>query len=201
LSTFDPFAEDLLHARIARAFVLGNPIMRAMNCFESGQRKVIPAVLVYARSRGCVLMMHRNMKGATDVHHGKYNGLGGKLEAGESPLEAARREFHEEAGIHLPEAAFSACGVLQFPDFKPHKKEDWVVYVFSADAEPIPALPGLFKGSLEGDLHWVPEGRILDLPLWEGDRDFLPLVLAGKPFLGSFWYQGGSLRRRWLQRL
>jgi 8-oxo-dGTP diphosphatase len=172
-----------------------------MNCFEAGSRKVIPATLIYARSHGCVLMLDRNAKGSADVHHGKYNGLGGKLEEGESPLEAASREFFEEAGIRLPDSAFTARGVLQFPDFKPKKKEDWVVYVFSASADSVPAAPGLFKASPEGDLHWVPEGRLLDLPLWEGDRDFLPLVLAGQPFLGSFWYEAGSLQRRWLQRL
>ena len=172
-----------------------------MNCFETGSRKVIPATLIYARSRGCVLMLHRNAKGPGDVHLGKYNGLGGKLEAGESPAEAARREFLEESGLELPPAAFRPCGVLQFPDFKPKKNEDWVVFVFSAEAGSLPAEPGLFKASPEGDLHWVPEGDLLQLPLWEGDRDFLPLVLKGEPFLGSFWYAGGSLRRRWLTRL
>jgi 8-oxo-dGTP diphosphatase len=146
-------------------------------------------------------MMHRNAKGAADVHHGKYNGLGGKLELDESPLEAASREFYEEAGLRLPEEAFTARGVLQFPKFKPKRDEDWVVYVFSAAADGVPASPGLFKASPEGDLHWVPEGKLLDLPLWEGDREFLPMVLSGNPFLGTFWYESGSLRRSWLQRL
>ena len=34
---------------------------------------------------------------------GRVNALGGKLAAGESPLEAARREVHEEAGVHVRE--------------------------------------------------------------------------------------------------
>src|SRR5271156_6305865 len=100
-----------------------------MNPFESGARKVIPAVLVYASRGGHrgaeTLMIHRNAR-PDDHHGGKWNGLGGKCEEGESPLETARREFHEESGLELPATAFKPLGVLQFPDFKPAKREDWI---------------------------------------------------------------------------
>lgn len=32
---------------------------------------------------------------------GKYNGIGGKIEEGETPGEAMRREFEEEAGLSI----------------------------------------------------------------------------------------------------
>ena len=34
---------------------------------------------------------------------GKLNGVGGKIEPGETPAEAMRREFREEAGLDLPD--------------------------------------------------------------------------------------------------
>ena len=46
----------------------------------------------------------------------------------------------------------------------------------------------------EGDLVWVDVDRILELPLWEGDRFFLPLVFdpAAPPFHGVMPYSGGK---------
>src|SRR5689334_13207618 len=106
------------------------------NVFESGERKVIPAVLVYLRCHDHVLMIHRNAKGVqADYHSGKWNGLGGKCEKDESPLEAAHREVLEESGLDIPLAQFKALGVLQFPNFKAHKNEDWVVFVFVGDLD------------------------------------------------------------------
>lgn len=175
-----------------------------MNPFQSGSRKVVPASLIYARAAGLVLMLHRNAsgdKGASDIHQGKWNGLGGKFETGESPLEASRREFREEAGISLPESAFRPLGVLQFPNFNPARREDWIVFVFEAAADSAAAKPGLLRGSPEGDLHWVAESELLSLPLWEGDREFLPWVLERRPFTGTYWYEDGRLARSWLAPL
>lgn len=170
-----------------------------MNAYESGERKAVPAVLVYPRCGGEVLMLHRVGKKAGDFHQGKWNGLGGKCEPGESPLETAQRELAEESGLDLPRKAFRALGTLHFPDFKPHKKEDWLVFVLTAA---VPArLKRLDFDCPEGELHWVPEDGLLRLNLWEGDRRFLPLVKAGKPFVGTFWYADRRLKRWWLQRL
>lgn len=164
------------------------------NSFESGARKVIPAVLVYAEREGRILMLHRNAK-AGDYHQGKWNGLGGKLENDESPLEAAVREIEEEAGLRLPPAAFTPLGTLHFPNFKPRKSEDWLVFVFLAELptgmEPWPKGP-------EGELAWISREQVLELNLWEGDRHFLPFVLEGRPFLGTIWYEGERVARHWI---
>ncbi len=60
------------------------------NAFEAGTRRCIPSVLVYLERDRSVLLIHKGRPG--DFHEGKYNGLGGKLEADESPLDAAVRE-------------------------------------------------------------------------------------------------------------
>ncbi|MBK7145360.1 MAG: NUDIX domain-containing protein [Xanthomonadales bacterium] len=66
----------------------------------------ILATLGYVLSpdRSRVLLVHRNAR-AHDAHFGKYNGLGGKLEADEDIVSGMRRELREEAGIE--------CGELQ----------------------------------------------------------------------------------------
>ena len=58
------------------------------------------ATLCYVRRGGKTFMMHR-IKKQHDMHAGKWNGLGGKLEPGETPEECAVREVHEESGLRI----------------------------------------------------------------------------------------------------
>ena len=58
-----------------------------------------------------------------------------------------------------------------------------------------------WKKNNEGTLHWVPTNEILSLNLWPGDSEFIPMVLEGRPFIGTFWYRDGLVTRHWLQRL
>ncbi|MBI2386931.1 MAG: 8-oxo-dGTP diphosphatase [Elusimicrobia bacterium] len=128
-------------------------------------------------------MMHRNKKPG-DIHKGKWNGLGGKLDSGESPDECVVREIREESGLTLLDAKLR--GVLSFPAFKPG--EDWLVFVYTATR---------FEGELgecaEGDLEWVSGERLAALPLWEGDRIFLPWLEQERFFSGKFVYREGRL--------
>ncbi|MBI4348692.1 MAG: 8-oxo-dGTP diphosphatase [Elusimicrobia bacterium] len=166
------------------------------NAYETGERKAIPAVLIYPERDGEILMLHRN-KRPQDFHAGKWNGLGGKCEPDESPLETARRELHEEAGLDLPLERLRPLGIIQFPNFKPKAAEDWLVYVFLADVPgggPPPACP-------EGTLEWIPRDKVPGLNLWSGDRHFLPLVLERKPFVATMWYKDGDCVRHWIQPL
>ncbi len=167
--------------------------MGGANPFEAGTRKVIPAVLIYPRWRDQILMIHRDSGRPGDYHAGKWNGLGGKLEADESPLEAAVRELREESGLEPGREAFRSLGVLQFPNFKAHKSEDWVCWIYSARIEGGSAPKPV--ATHEGSLHWVPAADLLKLNLWPGDREFIPHVLAGRPFVGTSWYQGEKLLR------
>lgn len=143
------------------------------------------ATLVYVKRPGQTLMLHR-IKRANDMHQGKWNGLGGKFEPGESPESCAIREVHEESGltIHRPELR----GILTFPDFR--ADEDWYAFVFVARA-----FSGELIDSSEGVLQWIDDADLLHLPLWEGDRIFLPWLEQERFFSGRFVYADGRLCR------
>lgn len=135
-----------------------------------------------------VLMVHRNARPG-DQHLGKYNGLGGKLEAGEDALAGMRREIREEAEIDCTH--ISLRGTIGWPGFG-KGGEDWFAFVFLVTAftgTPPAANP-------EGSLEWIDVDRILELPLWEGDRHFVPLVFDGdpRPFHGVMPYRDGRMQ-------
>jgi 8-oxo-dGTP diphosphatase len=135
---------------------------------------------------GCrVLLVHRN-KRPGDAHLGKYNGLGGKVDPGEDVVSCLRREVREEAGLECDEIVLR--GTVSWPGFGKHG-EDWFGFVFRVDhwsGTPLAENP-------EGTLEWVAVERILELPLWEGDRHFLPLVFerTAKQFHGVMPYRDG----------
>ncbi|MCK9539162.1 NUDIX hydrolase [Dokdonella sp.] len=154
----------------------------------------ILATLGYVLSpdRQRVLLIHRNAR-PDDAHLGKYNGLGGKLEPGEDVATGMRREIREEAGIDC--TALTLRGTLNWPGFG-KQGEDWFGFVFLVTAfsgEP-------FERNPEGTLAWVALDRLHELPMWEGDRHFLPLVFDGdpRPFHGVMPYRDGRMQDwRW----
>jgi 8-oxo-dGTP diphosphatase len=54
--------------------------------------------LLFTEDRGRVVLMHKTRPA---WQAGRVNALGGKLAAGESPADAARREVREEAGVDV----------------------------------------------------------------------------------------------------
>lgn len=133
-----------------------------------------------------VLMIHRNAR-PDDPHFGKYNGLGGKLEPDEDVVAGLRREVREEAGVECE--SLSLAGTISWPGFG-RRGEDWFGFVFRVTS---------FRGvplvsNAEGALEWVEVARVPTLPLWEGDRFFLPLVFdrSGPQFHGVMPYKDGK---------
>jgi 8-oxo-dGTP diphosphatase len=132
-----------------------------------------------------VLLIHRNARPG-DAHLGKYNGLGGKLDPLEDVAACMRREIREEAGIECDQLELR--GTISWPGFGTGG-EDWFGFLFRVTA---------YSGTVldrnpEGDLEWVDVNRVLELPLWGGDRHFLPLLFdpAGRPFPGVMPYCDG----------
>lgn len=149
---------------------------------------------VLAPDRNRVLMIHRNAR-LDDAHYGKYNGLGGKLEANEDVLSGLKREIREEAGIEC--LNMQLRGTISWPGFGKHG-EDWFGFLYlieTFEGEPMASNP-------EGDLEWIEVEKIPELPLWEGDRQFLPLVFDHdpRPFHGVMPYRDGRMQSWQFQR-
>ncbi|MBV9122334.1 MAG: 8-oxo-dGTP diphosphatase [Planctomycetes bacterium] len=133
-----------------------------------------------------LLLIHRNQR-PQDPHFGKYNGLGGKLDPGEDVVAGLRREVREEAGLECDRLVLR--GTISWPGFG-SRGEDWFGFLFLIDrwsGRPHTA-------NAEGTLEWVDQERLLELPLWEGDRFFLPLVFDPniRQFHGVMPYRQGK---------
>ncbi len=141
-----------------------------------------------------VLLVHRQGR-TNDYHSGKFNGLGGKMKPDESVSQCMKREIQEEAAITC--TTMTLRGTINWTDFGP-QGEDWLGFIF---------LISEFSGTPntvneEGTLDWHPIGQLNSLPMWPGDKHFLPLVFDNDPriFHGIMPYQDGHPVRWEFQR-
>lgn len=117
-----------------------------------------------------------------DVAIGKWNGVGGKVEEGESIKLAAAREINEEIGVNVKEDDLEEVGNIKF-HFK--DKPDWNqhVHIFVArnwDGEP--------TETEEMMPQWYKHHEIPFHLMWDDDKHWLPLILAGKKIEGEFHF-------------
>ena len=126
--------------------------------------------LIYLEKNNQYLMLHRNKK-ENDLNEGFWIGVGGHVESGETPEQTIVREVKEETGLDL--LSFKKRGLIYFKndDFE----EEMYLYT-SSD----------FKGDIiscnEGDLHWVDISKVMELPIWEGDKIFLKYLVDDEPY-------------------
>ena len=144
----------------------------------------ILAVLAFVMSADGrrTLLVHRNRR-EDDEHVHKVNGLGGKVKPGEDVYGALCRELREEAGIDCREALLR--GTISWPGFGA-SGEDWFGFIFRVDrfdGKPLAV-------NEEGELMWHDLEELEELPMWPGDRYFLPLVFDQdpRPFHGLMVY-------------
>ncbi len=128
-------------------------------------------------------MLHR-IKKKNDIHCGKWNGLGGKMNPGETPEDCIIREVYEESGLTIRSPKLK--GHLTFPKFA--QNEDWYVFVFIASQ-----FTGELIDSSEGHLEWINDQEISNLNLWEGDFLFLEWLKDHRFFSGKLVYENGTL--------
>lgn len=139
--------------------------------------------LCYIEKDNKYLMLKR-IKKKEDINKGKWIGVGGHFEEGESPEECICREVLEETGLTL--TSYKARGILTFVQNKTFTEYIWL---FTADE---------FEGELiecnEGILEWIDKDKIKELELWEGDRIFLQLLNKQEEFFSlKLEYEGESL--------
>lgn len=144
--------------------------------------KLATLCYVIDKANNSTLMIYRNKK-QNDYHEGKWNGLGGKFEPGESPEECALREIEEESGLKVTEIAMK--GFITFPQFD--GIDDWYVFVFTAHK-----FTGELIDSPEGRLEWIPNDKLTEINLWDGDKIFIPWLFKEQFFSAKFNYRNGA---------
>jgi 8-oxo-dGTP diphosphatase len=132
-----------------------------------------------------VLMLYRNKKDK-DIHEGKWSGLGGKVEPGESPRECIIREIKEEANLDVELPRLKS--IITFPDYV--DGDTWIVFIYRIDE---------FKGELiqdcpEGELAWKKANSLNSLNMWEGDKVFIKTLFEDNLYEGKFMYKNGKLQ-------
>lgn len=132
--------------------------------------------LCFIRKAGQLLLIHKKR----GIGAGKINGPGGKVDPGESPLAAAIRETQEEIGVTplRPELR----GDLRF-HFSDGKNLHCLIFL-SEDYEGIPV------ETAEAIPQWFPVESLPYGEMWGDDREWLPLLLAGKRFRGTVKVHG-----------
>jgi len=147
--------------------------------------QIVPRVLVFVWRGESLLLLRIKGKGRWD---GRYNGLGGHIERGETPIEAAHRELMEESGL---QADLRLVGTLLIDT---GENPGIGLFIFSGEARPSQLVP-----SDEGDLAWILPGDVEHLPL----LDDVPILLrriremrfGDEPFSArSFYDADGALQ-------
>ena len=141
--------------------------------------------LCYLERDGKYLMLHRTKK-KNDPNGGKWIGVGGSFEEGESPDECAAREIFEETGLTVRRLEYR--GIVTFVS------DEWeteYMHLFTSSD-----FDGAVLDCDEGDLAWIPKKDVTSLELWEGDRVFLTLIDGDAPFFSlKLTYEKNKLVR------
>lgn len=141
-------------------------------------KKILTLCLAYRQPKVLLAMKKRGF-GA-----GKWNGLGGKLNPGETIEVAAIRESREEAGIEVQK--MEKIGILDF-EFKGNP-EIMNVHIFRVDSfsgEPVE--------TEEMKPQWFDTSELPFKNMWPDDEYWFPLFLAGKKFTGEFLFDENNV--------
>lgn len=125
-----------------------------------------------------VLLGHKK----TGLGTGKIVGLGGHVEDGETPAEAAVRESKEESGVHVSLGALTEAAFVTFL-FPVRPAWDMTAAVFLAAEH-----SGNPFETDEIRPEWFPRAALPLGRMWDDARYWLPRVLAGERLRATFTY-------------
>ncbi|MDE5414107.1 8-oxo-dGTP diphosphatase [Alkalihalobacterium chitinilyticum] len=126
---------------------------------------------------GSILMLQKPRRGWWVVP-------GGKMEVGESVLEAVKREYREETGLTVIDPKINGIFTIVIKDGDAIQSE-WMLFTFKANQ--FTGVP--LEQSPEGKLEWKPIDEVKELPMAAGDRYiFEHLLYNDEPLYGTFHY-------------
>ena len=138
-----------------------------------------PATLVFVIEDDEILLI-RKKRG---LGLGKVNGPGGKLDPGETALECAQRECHEELGIRVRDLECMGEHKFQFMDG--YSIHCWVFRTSAYEGEA--------RETDEAVPMWTPLGEIPYEEMWEDDRLWLPMVIDGQCFTARWVFDDDTM--------
>ena len=144
--------------------------------------------LCYIERDNKYLMLHRSCK-KNDGSFGKWMGIGGHFEEGESPYDCVIREVKEETGLDLVSPNYRAIVTFDSDEYESEQ-----MHLFTCTD---------FIGEVgecnEGELCWIDKGQVKDLNMWNGDLVFLDLLETRASFFSlKLAYKGEELQEYYI---